>query len=606
MNKTEILKEYFGHSSFRDGQGELADGILSGRDVLGVMPTGAGKSVCYQVPALLFDGMTIVVSPLISLMKDQVSALRQAGVQAGYINSSLDAEQSRAVYRAAYAGGIKILYAAPERLATEGFINLCSQVKISLVAVDEAHCISQWGQDFRPSYLKIADFIDSLPERPVTAAFTATATEEVREDIKKLLRLKSPIEVTKGFDRKNLYFAVYKPKSKYDLLVKLLDKAPDKCTIIYCLTRKTVEDVCRKLCKNGFSATRYHAGLSDAERRKNQDDFIFDRKNIMVATNAFGMGIDKSNVGLVVHYNMPKNMESYYQEAGRAGRDGSDAECVLLYSGQDVRTNRFLIENSDENPELTREQRREVRKKDEERLDRMTAYCLYTHCFRRYILGYFGDTAPENCGNCSNCLSDFETVDMTIEAQKILSCVYRLKQRNIPFGKTMLTEVLRGSKTQRLAKYDFSDLSTYGIMSDSSEEAVGDMIDSLIGRGFLKQGGEYSLIDTTPESPALVRGKIKYMLKKRIKKAAPKPKANVYDIDYNLFSQLKTLRSEIAKRERVAAYIVFSDAALRDMCRKLPSTTEEFLEVAGVGRLKAKKYGDEFCACIKEYIEYNG
>ena len=603
MNKTRILKEYFGHSAFRGGQEELVDGILSGHDVLGVMPTGAGKSVCYQVPALMLDGMTIVVSPLISLMKDQVSALRQSGINAGYINSSLDAGQSRAVYRAAYSGEIKILYAAPERLLTDGFLNLCTQVKIPLVTVDEAHCISQWGQDFRPSYLRIAEFIKTLPERPVTAAFTATATEQVRNDIKELLGLKKTIEITKGFDRKNLYFSVQKPKSKYDSLVELLDKTPDRCTIIYCLTRKTVEDVCRKLNINGFKATRYHAGLSDAERRKNQDDFIFDRKNIMVATNAFGMGIDKSNVGLVVHYNMPKNMESYYQEAGRAGRDGSDAECVLFYSGQDVRTNRFLIDNTDDNPELTREQRREIRRLDIERLDKMTGYCLYTRCFRRYILGYFGDMAPENCGNCSNCLADFETVDMTVEAQKILSCVYRLKQRGIGFGKTSLVDVLRGSQNAKLAKYDLSDLSTYGIMSDDSAENIGDIIDSLIGRGYLKQTGEYMILDTTETSPALVRGKIKFMFKKRKPKAEVRARSNVYDVDYTLFSQLKALRSEIAKRERTAAYIIFSDAALRDMCRKMPTTIEEFLEVAGVGKLKAKKYGTEFTECIRDYIK---
>ncbi|MBQ9518838.1 MAG: RecQ family ATP-dependent DNA helicase, partial [Firmicutes bacterium] len=451
MEKLEILKEYFGHTAFRGGQEQAVNAILSGRDVLGVMPTGAGKSICYQVPALMLDGLTIVISPLISLMKDQVNSLWQAGVRAGYINSSLTAQQAKQTYRAAYSGELDILYAAPERLLTEGFLNMASQVKIAQVTVDEAHCISQWGQDFRPSYLKISQFIEKLPQRPVISAFTATATEQVRRDIVRLLALKDPLECVTGFDRRNLRFTVYAPKDKYRKLSGILENNRDKCVIVYCLTRKKTEEVCARLCAAGFNATRYHAGLSDEERRQNQEDFIYDRKNVMVATNAFGMGIDKSNVGLVVHFNMPKNIESYYQEAGRAGRDGSDAECIMLYGVADVRTNRFLIDNGDDfNPDLTPEQRENIRKKDIIRLNKMTEYCRTTRCYRNYILKYFGEKSPDYCGNCSNCLSDFDAVDITVDAQKIISCVYRAKQKGKSWGRAMLADILAGADTAKI------------------------------------------------------------------------------------------------------------------------------------------------------------
>ena len=404
-DKLSVLKEYFGHDSFREGQDRITDSLLGGRDVLGIMPTGAGKSICYQVPALMFDGITIVVSPLISLMKDQVSALVQSGVAAAYINSSLTHAQYLKVLQNTESGKYKIIYVAPERLCAPAFLGICRNLNISMVAVDEAHCVSQWGQDFRPSYLKIPDFIDALNSRPVVGAFTATATGAVRDDIKTLLRLVSPLVVTTGFDRPNLFFSVMQPKNKSIELMKLIKERKNESGIVYCSTRKAVEEVCELLQKNGFAATRYHAGLDENERRRNQDDFVYDRATIMVATNAFGMGIDKSNVSFVIHYNMPKDLESYYQEAGRAGRDGEPARCTLLYSGTDVRTIRFFIEKEMEADNgLPADVKAEAARKAEERLKYMTFYSTTPRCLRGFLLSYFGEAAPQKCGNCSNCL----------------------------------------------------------------------------------------------------------------------------------------------------------------------------------------------------------
>ena len=406
MDKLTALKQYFGHDGFRPGQQALVDGLLAGRDVFGVMPTGGGKSVCYQLPALLRPGVTLVISPLISLMKDQVAALEQAGVPAACLNSSLDTAEMAEVMAKARGGAYKLLYIAPERLASPGFRALAAALTIPVVAVDEAHCISQWGQDFRPGYLAIADFIAALPRRPAVAAFTATATAQVRADIVRLLRLDDPVEVVTGFDRPNLYFDVLRPKSKKDTLLALLEQRRGKSGIVYCATRANVEKVCDALCAAGLPATRYHAGLPDAERRRNQDDFQFDRRPVMVATNAFGMGIDKSNVSFVVHYHMPKDLESYYQEAGRAGRDGSPARCILLYSGADVRLNQFMIEKEQENEELDAETARQVRENELERLKQMTFYATNHRCLRRFLLRYFGENPPDHCGNCSVCLKE--------------------------------------------------------------------------------------------------------------------------------------------------------------------------------------------------------
>ena len=423
MNKYEILKKYFGYDSFRNSQELLIDSILEGKDVLGIMPTGAGKSLCYQIPALMTGGITLVVSPLISLMKDQVGSLNQAGIHAAYLNSSLTAVQYHKALRFAGQGRYPIIYVAPERLVTEEFLDFALRAPIAMVAVDEAHCVSQWGQDFRPSYLRIAEFIGKLPRRPVISAFTATATKEVRDDVVDILQLRSPVVAATGFDRGNLYFGVMTVKDRYKAVLNYLETHRGSSGILYCLTRKHVEEVCARLIKDGFVATRYHAGLSDEERRRNQDDFIYDRSPVIVATSAFGMGIDKSNVRFVLHLGMPKNIESYYQEAGRAGRDGEPAECILYYSGKDVVTNQLFIDSQQDNRELGEAARAMVRERDRERLKKMTFYCFTNECLRDYILKYFGEYKSNYCGNCSNCLTQFEQTDVTGIARALVGCV---------------------------------------------------------------------------------------------------------------------------------------------------------------------------------------
>lgn len=603
-DKLSVLKEYFGHDSFREGQNRITDSLLGGRDVLGIMPTGAGKSICYQVPALMFDGITIVVSPLISLMKDQVSALVQSGVAAAYINSSLTHAQYLKVLQNTESGKYKIIYVAPERLCAPAFLGICRNLNISMVAVDEAHCVSQWGQDFRPSYLKIPDFIDALNSRPVVGAFTATATGAVRDDIKTLLRLVSPLVVTTGFDRPNLFFSVMQPKNKSIELMKLIKERKNESGIVYCSTRKAVEEVCELLQKNGFAATRYHAGLDENERRRNQDDFVYDRATIMVATNAFGMGIDKSNVSFVIHYNMPKNMESYYQEAGRAGRDGRSADCILLYSAKDVRTNQFLINNSEPNPDLTEDEQEEVRRRDRERLKQMTFYCTTHKCLRKFILEYFGDKGPERCEKCSNCLSNHENTDITVDAQKIMSCVARTGQR---YGKKVICDVLRGSKNERLISAGLSRQSTYGIMADCPEKRLRDIIDHLCESGYMTaQGDEYPILKLAPKSRGVLTGQetLRMMLEiPQKKKAAAVKDALLPPADEKLLAALKDLRKSLAMRQSIPAYVVFTDATLVDMCRLKPKTQEEFIEVSGVGQAKSQRYGEVFLAVIAEFSE---
>lgn len=603
-DKLSVLKEYFGHDFFREGQDRITDSLLGGRDVLGIMPTGAGKSICYQVPALMFDGITIVVSPLISLMKDQVSTLVQSGVAAAYINSSLTHAQYLKVLQNTENGKYKIIYVAPERLCAPAFLGICRNLNISMVAVDEAHCVSQWGQDFRPSYLKIPDFIDALNSRPVVGAFTATATGAVRDDIKTLLRLVSPLVVTTGFDRPNLFFSVIQPKNKSIELMKLIKERKNESGIVYCSTRKAVEEVCELLQKNGFAATRYHAGLDENERRRNQDDFVYDRATIMVATNAFGMGIDKSNVSFVIHYNMPKNMESYYQEAGRAGRDGRGADCILLYSAKDVRTNQFLINNSEPNPDLTEDEQEEVRRRDRERLKQMTFYCTTHKCLRKFILEYFGDKGPERCEKCSNCLSNHENTDITVDAQKIMSCVARTGQR---YGKKVICDVLRGSKNERLISAGLSRQSTYGIMADCPEKRLRDIIDHLCENGYMTaQGDEYPILKLAPKSRRVLTGQetLRMMLEiPQKKKAAAAKDAPLPPSGEKLLAALKDLRKSLAMRQSIPAYVVFTDATLIDMCRLKPKTQEEFMEVSGVGQAKSQRYGEVFLAVIAEFSE---
>lgn len=461
--KADILKQYFGYSTFRLGQEEIIDSLLSGRDVLAIMPTGAGKSLCYQIPALMSDGITLVISPLISLMKDQVNALTAQGVKAAYLNRSLnDAQYDKALANMAKEM-YRIVYVAPERLNSDRFVRVCQRLDISLVAVDEAHCVSQWGQDFRPGYLNIAQFIERLRVRPAIGALTATATDDVKKDIMALLRLDHPFEITTGFDRPNLFFSVIRTSEKSKILLYQLFTRMNTSGIIYCSKRKTVEQVCELLCEKGYSATRYHAGLSDEERRKNQDDFVYDCKRIMVATNAFGMGIDKSDVRFVIHYNMPKNLESYYQEAGRAGRDGEPADCILMFGTKDISTAQYFIDHIEPNPELSEEQNEAFRQKEQERLGYMISYSKTRDCLRAFMLNYFGEAAEDKCKKCSNCLSKLKTFDATVESQKILSCIVKTGER---FGARVISDVLRGKTDERISRFRLNQQSTFGIMED--------------------------------------------------------------------------------------------------------------------------------------------
>ena len=598
-DKLSVLKDYFGHDSFRDGQEQIVDALLDGRDALCIMPTGAGKSMCYQIPALLFDGVTIVVSPLISLMKDQVGSLVQSGVPAAYINSSLSYPQFLRVLSNVEHGKYKIIYVAPERLLTDGFLDTCKKIKISMVAVDEAHCVSQWGQDFRPSYLKIISFVESLANRPIVGAFTATATNDVKEDIKKILRLENPFEITTGFDRPNLFFGVIKSSSKDEKIIDLIRERGDRSGIVYCATRKNVESVCELLCDNGFSAARYHAGLDEYERRKNQEDFVFDRKNIMVATNAFGMGIDKSNVTYVIHYNMPKNIESYYQEAGRAGRDGGEADCILLYSPKDVRLNRFMIENSEGNDELTIEENEQIRERDFERLKYMTFYSTTNDCLRGFILRYFGGEKKSYCGKCSNCLSVHKLVDVTIDAQKIMSCIARTGQR---YGKTVICDVLKGSKSEKILKAELNNQSTYGIMKEVTARHIFGTIDFLAEKEYISAENETEVLKLLPKSRDVLFGRERLVMKK-VENSEKVVKTHRPEVPVNsdLLDALKALRKGIASKKSVPAYVIFTDATLIDMCKKCPETPDEMLEVSGVGRTKLEKFGKKFLEEIAKF-----
>ena len=609
QEKYRILTTHFGFPRFRRGQEEIIDAILSGRDVMAVMPTGAGKSLCYQIPALILPGLTVVISPLISLMKDQVHALQDAGIPSAVLNSSLSASEYGQTLARAARGDYRILYIAPERLRREDVHRLGSALRIGFVVIDEAHCISQWGHDFRPSYLLIAAFIALLPARPITAAFTATATGKVREDILRILSLKDPFTLFTGFDRENLYFEVQQPPDKFRTLLDYLEGRRDKSGIVYCSTRKTVEQLWESLNRRGFATARYHAGLDDRERHKNQDDFIYDRRPLMVATNAFGMGIDKSNVSFVIHYNMPKNIESYYQEAGRAGRDGERADCILLYSPQDVRINKFLLTHAGALEKGSPEE--EAR--DEERigynlelLKYMTFYATTEDCLRSHILSYFGESAPHYCGNCSNCTSRFEKSDVTVAAQKILSCVYRLEQRGRHYGKIMTVNILRGSKAEKLRRDGLDSLSTYGIMADTGPHRLRTILDRLVDQDYLRlEGDEFPVLRLGRRWEEILREKRPLTMMLPREKEPPPPslqeESGGIDADRGsgeLFARLKELRNRLAQERRVPAYIIFSDASLRDMCRKRPQTPEAFLSVLGVGQVKMEKYGAAFIQLI--------
>ena len=599
----EILKTYFGYSEFRYGQKELITNLINGTDCVGIMPTGAGKSICYQIPAILMDGITLVISPLISLMKDQVHALLEAGIPAAYINSSLTPAQQYKVIQNSKQYKYKLIYVAPERLELDFFQEFAASTNISFVSIDEAHCVSQWGQDFRPSYLKIAQFIQSMPKRPIIGAFTATATREVKDDIISFLALQHPFVMTTGFDRKNLYFEVQKPVDKFTALERFLERNPNKTGIIYCTTRKGVEDVCDRLILQGYRATRYHAGLSDKERKINQEEFQFDKAQIMVATNAFGMGIDKSNISYVIHFNMPKNIESYYQEAGRAGRDGEPAQCILLYSKQDVSTNLFLIEKDKENEELDPITRHEVLEKDRDRLKQMTYYCTTTDCLRAHMLRYFGEQSPNFCGNCSNCNANSKEIDITVEAQKIMSCIIRAGER---FGMLTIIDILRGSKNEKIRNSHLDTLTTYGIMESVPKEYIRQVIEFLLVQSYIQATTDgYQVLKIQPKAYAVLRGQ--QSLHMRVLQQPDNMESSVptsyVEIDEELFQQLKALRAKIAKVQSVPAFVIFTDAALRDMCIKLPQNLKSFLEVNGVGQTKANRYGERFIKLIQAYCQ---
>ncbi|MBS4204638.1 DNA helicase RecQ [Lederbergia citrea] len=582
------LQTHFGYDEFRKGQEDMIQKVMEGKDTLGIMPTGGGKSVCYQIPALLLRGVTVVISPLISLMKDQVDALDKAGIPSTYINSALSSDEMQDRLAGIYNGEYKLVYIAPERLETPSFLRLLEGIHISLVAIDEAHCISHWGHDFRPSYLHIKKLISSIQPKPTVLALTATATPQVRNDICDLLHIDEQNTVMTGFERENLHFQVVKGQDRDRFLLDYIGKNKGQAGIIYAATRKEVDRLHHFLEAKGLSAGKYHAGMSEKERNDHQERFLYDDITLMVATNAFGMGINKSNVRFVIHYHIPRNMEAYYQEAGRAGRDGEESACILMFAPQDTQIQSFLIEQSD---------MEEVRKENEySKLRKMVAYGHTESCLQQFILHYFGEENPPECGKCGNCTDDREQVDATVETQMVLSCIRRMNER---FGKTMITKVLTGSSDKKIKSFGFDQLSTHGIMKDKTQKDVSEFIDFLTAEGYLRPtDGAYPILMLTEKAGNVLRGKEPVLRKERVR-------ISQIVEDNDLFEELRSLRREIAEAEKVPPYIIFSDVTLREMSAKLPTDENELLQIKGIGERKLEAYGKEFLAAINNYCKEN-
>ncbi|PEC82297.1 DNA helicase RecQ [Bacillus cereus] len=583
----ELLASYFGYSSFRRGQDETIKNVLDGKDTVCIMPTGGGKSICYQIPALVFEGTTLVISPLISLMKDQVDTLVQNGISATYINSSISIAEANQRIQLAKQGHYKLLYVAPERLDSMEFVDQLIDMKIPMIAIDEAHCISQWGHDFRPSYLHIHRILDYLPEKPLVLALTATATPQVRDDICNTLGINQENTIMTTFERENLSFSVIKGQDRNAYLADYIRQNQKESGIIYAATRKVVDQLYKDLMKAGVSVSKYHAGMSDNDRNEQQELFLRDEVSVMVATSAFGMGIDKSNIRYVIHYQLPKNMESYYQEAGRAGRDGLDSACILLYSSQDVQVQRFLIDQSTGESRFSNEL---------EKLQNMTDYCHTEQCLQSFILQYFGEEPKEDCGRCGNCTDDRESIDVTRESQMVLSCMIRTNQR---FGKQMIAQVLTGSKNKKVIEFNFHTLPTYGLLSNRSVKEVSEFIEFLISDELIAvEHGTYPTLKVTGKGKEVLLGKENVLRKERVE-------TRQIVQDHPLFEVLREVRKEIAQGEGVPPFVIFSDQTLKDMCAKMPQSDSELLTVKGIGEHKLVKYGSHFLQAVQHFIDEN-
>ncbi len=607
QDKLTVLKKYYGYDAFRPGQELIIDNILSGRDIMAVMPTGAGKSICYQLPAILMPGITIVISPLISLMIDQVSALNSNGIRAAYLNSTLTPRQMSLALERAALGTYKIIYVAPERLETESFKRFAEAADISLVAVDEAHCVSQWGHDFRRSYTEIDGFVSELSHRPVIAAFTATATEQVKTDIKQLLGLVSPFEITTGFDRPNLYFGVQTPEDRLEFVKSYLDKNSGHSGIIYAMTRKTVESLWNALAKDGYPVTMYHAGLEDSIRNENQDDFIKDRKPIMIATNAFGMGIDKPDVGFILHYNMPMSMEAYYQEAGRAGRDGGEAECILLYAKRDIQVAKFLIENGSEDD--SGEDAAVAKKLRYDKLNKMISYCETADCLRSFILKYFGESdSLDFCGKCSSCSDEHIMLDVTNDIRCVYNAVIGTSER---FGAAFITDFLHGDDNARISG-SFTELSSYASLSSKPRSFVRELIERLISAGLLyRSDGQYPILSVSTDFDILIESRREFKMrfksdvlnvkrKRPASRTLPSRVENDHEIDAELFERLRGWRREAASKRGLPAYTICTDSTLRSICAIRPKNLRELSGISGIGDAFLTRYGNQVLEMLIE------